>query len=356
MRYSTIKKDPEVKEYLNEVDDLMRKTLQTHDISEEVKYILKYYLGCKGHADEEKYQYKGGKKIRALICLLIFQAITGSHKQALSLACGIELFHNCSLLLDDIEDRHFMRRGCKTVLALWGKKIAYDIAWNLKILSEFFIEDLVRLNISFERIERILREFRYMELRMYNGQCAERYFFNALNVGVEEYLKVCRQKTASLFEFAAYAAAELAQSSSALISQYKEFGLNVGIAHQIRDDLNEFSHLSIRIKQKKNVLLETPDSIWNLESTLPFLIAINKLSPKKKTYFKTLLRSRVFTTAQIEELLIIVKRSKGLDNAESLARHYSEKAVAAIKNTGIQNRAHKNLMKIACFLGTQYYM
>ncbi len=85
--------------------------------------VISYHFGW-ANQNFEPANFDSGKRLRPVLCLLVFEALTGSHKQALPVAAAIEMIHNFSLIHDDIEDGDKERRGRPTAWAIWGKPLA----------------------------------------------------------------------------------------------------------------------------------------------------------------------------------------------------------------------------------------
>jgi geranylgeranyl pyrophosphate synthase len=168
----------------------------------------------------------GGKRLRPLLLLLVFKAFNGKDfEKALDVASALELAHNASLTHDDIIDVDFERRGKPTL-------------WRQIGIGRALIEGHRLINLAFqialsEGLE-IAKIFLEAWDRASNGVLKE--LMHRELPGKTLYLRIIKEKTASLFEAAAECGALIAGASPELIKQAKKFGEKVGIAYQLADD------------------------------------------------------------------------------------------------------------------------
>jgi len=168
----------------------------------------------------------GGKRLRPLLLLLVFKAFNGKDfEKALDVASALELAHNASLTHDDIIDVDFERRGKPTL-------------WRQIGIGRALIEGHRLINLAFqfalsEGLE-IAKIFLEAWDRASNGVLKE--LMHRELPGKALYLRIIKEKTASLFEAAAECGALIAGASPELIKQAKMYGEKVGIAYQLADD------------------------------------------------------------------------------------------------------------------------
>lgn len=168
----------------------------------------------------------GGKRLRPLLLLLLFKALGGKDfKRALEVASALELAHNASLTHDDIIDVDFERRGKPTL-------------WRQIGIGRALIEGHRMINLAFqialdEGLE-IAKIFLRAWDRASNGVLKELMHRNL--PGKALYLRIIREKTASLFEAAAECGALIANASPEIIQQARKYGEKIGIAYQLADD------------------------------------------------------------------------------------------------------------------------
>ncbi|MCX8160115.1 MAG: polyprenyl synthetase family protein [Candidatus Saccharicenans sp.] len=170
-----------------------------------------------------------GKLIRPGILLLVTGHLGYRGHQDIFLAAAVEGIHLASLIHDDIIDRSTYRRGEKTALQKFGPD------FSLLLGDFFFIRSIARsLSMKETEIPEMLAEAARMMIEGEIEELAESYNFN---IGRRRYLKIIEKKTASLFQVTCQLACRLGRAGSAEAEALEEYGLNLGLAFQVIDDL-----------------------------------------------------------------------------------------------------------------------
>ena len=174
----------------------------------------------------------GGKRLRPVLALMGCQLFGRAAQDALPVAMAVEIFHNFSLVHDDIMDQAPLRRGKPTVHQLYGL--------NAGILSGdvMLIEAYRRLceSPAGADLQRLLDIFNPMAAEVCEGQASDMDFENRNDVSIEEYLRMIEQKTAALIGAALALGAVTAGAPAQDVAHLDAFGRNIGIAFQIQDD------------------------------------------------------------------------------------------------------------------------
>ena len=184
------------------------------------------------------YALQGGKRIRPLIVLLSYDAIGSGNSvtdNPIPAAIAVELLHTESIIHDDVIDKDTMRRERSAFHERFGL--------NPSILSADYVLGLI-LDIASQYPDlRIGRELSKSVLRMSEGEYSE-FKIETTNrkINTEEYISVIANKTASLFQCSAKIGAILAGAKQQSIESMADFGLNLGIAYQMQDDLLDWNH------------------------------------------------------------------------------------------------------------------
>lgn len=201
-------------------------------INNEIKG-LKYPYNPKSLFDPITYILSiGGKRVRPALALMSYNLYKEDVEKALPIALGIELFHNFTLLHDDLMDRADVRRGKPTVHIKWSD--------NAAVLSgdAMLIEAYKEINkIDSEYLQEILTHFSKMATEICCGQQLDMEFEQRSDVTIPEYLEMIRLKTAVLLGCALKEGAVLANASVSDIDNLYDFGINIGLAFQLKDDL-----------------------------------------------------------------------------------------------------------------------
>ena len=198
--------------------------------------MMSYHLGrADRHLQPEP--ARPGKSLRPTLCLLFAEALGGDSRDCTPFAAGIELLHNFSLIHDDIQDRSPTRRGRPTVWTLWGEAQAINVgdgmyslahqAWLRAPLAERDPACFVTVARALEDTITSLCEGQYLDIA---GE-------GSLALTSDAYLAMIGRKTAALMGTSAWVGARCATADPALLAAARTFGLELGLAFQIRDDL-----------------------------------------------------------------------------------------------------------------------
>ncbi|MBK6285647.1 MAG: polyprenyl synthetase family protein [Draconibacterium sp.] len=174
----------------------------------------------------------GGKRLRPVLLLLSYNIFSDAVSEAIPAAVAIEVFHNFTLLHDDIMDKAQVRRNRPTVHIKFSENNAILSGDVMAFLSYKYL-----LECKSKRLSEVLELFTKTAIEVCEGQQFDMEFENRLNVSNVEYLEMIRLKTAVLLACGLKAGALLANADNIVANQLYEFGLNLGLAFQLQDDL-----------------------------------------------------------------------------------------------------------------------
>jgi geranylgeranyl diphosphate synthase type II len=174
----------------------------------------------------------GGKRLRPVLLLITAEAFGGSIEESMPAALAVEIFHNFTLLHDDIMDNSSMRRGQPTVHCRWNDNTAILSGDAMLILS---YEILARSNP--ELIVKLLPIFTRVALEVCEGQQLDMDFESCEEVSLENYIEMIRLKTGVLLAGAVQLGALCGGASDKDAELMYEFGVNLGLLFQITDDI-----------------------------------------------------------------------------------------------------------------------
>jgi len=226
--------------YIKKIDTVLDSELELYAESE-FKEPLKYALD-------------GGKRIRPIILLLASECVGEIDDNTFAAACAIEFLHTESVIHDDIIDNETLRRQKDPFHIKYG--------YNTSVLTGDFVLGLI-LNIA-SRINnpRVTKNLATTAMMMSEGEVLEGRLETSEDVTFDDYLKVIEYKTATAFETASRLGAIISGGSEEEIESLADYGKNIGIAYQIRDDLldwqNEDKLFNILIKKSTD-----PRDIFN---------------------------------------------------------------------------------------------
>ena len=174
----------------------------------------------------------GGKRIRPALVLLAFNLFSDDIQKAVRPAIGLEIFHNFTLLHDDIMDQAEIRRGIPSVHKKWNENTAIlsGDAMLIKAYDYF-------LDIDSPNFRKILQVFNQTALEVCEGQQYDMEFENRDHVSEKEYLRMIELKTSVLLAGALKIGALLGNAHAADADLLYEYGKNIGLAFQLQDDL-----------------------------------------------------------------------------------------------------------------------
>lgn len=173
----------------------------------------------------------GGKRIRPVLTLLANNLFSDSYHNAIHPALAVEIFHNFTLLHDDIMDKAPMRRNNATVHHKWNENIAILSGDAMNIIA---YQHLCRTNSKY--IPELLEEFSKVAIEICEGQQLDMNFESRQDVTLYEYLEMIRLKTAVLLASSLKLGAICGEADVREQENLYQFGLNLGLAFQIQDD------------------------------------------------------------------------------------------------------------------------
>lgn len=174
----------------------------------------------------------GGKRVRPQLAIIASQMFGGKDEDVLPAALALEIFHNFTLLHDDVMDKAEVRRGRPTVHIQWNE--------NTAILSgdQMMIEAYTQLSkVPVRALARVLQLFNQMATEICEGQQYDVDFEQKNNVSIDEYLMMIRLKTSVLLANALQIGAYIAGATEEEQRALYQFGINIGLAFQIQDDI-----------------------------------------------------------------------------------------------------------------------
>lgn len=199
------------------------------------KYLSNLVFGKKPENLYEPIRYAlalGGKRIRPLLLLMAYNLYRDDVDSILSQAAGIEVYHNYSLLHDDVMDKSDLRRGKPTVYKRWGESTAI-LAGDAMLVMAYRL----MTGSGGRYVGSVMRLFTETAMEICEGQQLDMDFETRSDVYEHEYLEMIRLKTSVLLACGLKVGALLAEASEDDSRMLYDFGINLGIAFQLKDDL-----------------------------------------------------------------------------------------------------------------------
>ncbi len=206
--------------YIEKIDQALEKELSLYSESEFIEPL--------------KYSLDSGKRIRPIILTLAAESVGNIDENTLAAACAIEFLHMESIIHDDIIDNETMRRQKDPFHIKYG--------YNTSVLTGDFVLGLILAISSRLDNARITKDLATTAMLMSEGEMIESRLETSEDVTFDDYLKVIEYKTATAFEAAARIGAIISNGAEEQVKALTEYGKNIGIAYQIRDDLLDWKN------------------------------------------------------------------------------------------------------------------
>ncbi len=323
-----------LEKYLNLLDSELDSALATHDGLTEFYGMMQYHMGWLDQ-NLNPVPAARGKRLRPVLCLLSCEAVGGQVEQALPAATAIELVHNFSLIHDDIEDNSATRRHRATVWKLWGANHGINSGDAMLAIAFFEQSQSIKHNVSPLRTTIAQGIFAQTVLRLAEGQYLDMSFEDRMDVTIEQYLDMIRNKTAALIKCATHLGALVGGAEPETMQHYALLGENLGLAFQVIDDI-----LGIWGDQAQTGK-STATDILTRKKTLPILYALQD---------KELQKLYAQETPDVAQVLEILKRNKAREFADQMARDYSEKAMQHLEAVKNDTPAYLSIRELALSL------
>ncbi len=288
--------------------------------------------------DPNEYFLKiGGKRIRPVLCLMGNELFEEIKEDAWHVGTAIELFHNFTLIHDDIMDKAPLRRGMETVHTKFGENTAI-LAGDVMLVAAY--EELNK--ISVEYIQSILRLFNTTAKEVCEGQQMDMDFESMDTVSLDAYLKMIELKTSVALAASLQTGAILGGAGERNQHLLYDFGKKLGIAFQVQDDyLDAFGDPKKFGKQVGGDILAN-------KKTFLLLHALETASPAQKKELQQLLANN--SADKIEKVLTIYRDCKVDEWALTLKNKYLDEALAHLDDIAVLSKRKQPLKDLAQFL------
>ena len=281
--------------------------------------------------------HQGGKRIRPLLALMASDLFSGDIEKAKPAAIAIEVLHNFTLLHDDIMDKSPLRRGMPTV---YNK---YDT--NTAILSGdtmFAKAFTYLLKAEGNQIHDLVETFTNASIEVCEGQAMDMCFEERDDVRIEEYIEMIRLKTGVLLASALKLGAITALAEKKDMDYLYDFGLNIGIAFQLQDDILDcWSNLEDFGKV-------TGTDIADNKKTFLYLKSLEIADKEQKKVLLKYFSSTIFDKEEKEMAVKKIYENLNLKTiAKELMQEYNNKAMESLEKIGVDNAIKTNLIIFA---------
>lgn len=258
----------------------------------------------------------GGKRLRPILTLLTAEVFQARPSEALDAALAIEVFHNFSLIHDDIMDQAPIRRGKETVHVKWDVNTGILSGDAMLIMAYKLFE-----NYDDSIFKQLTQLFSKTALEVCEGQQLDIDFESYLHVEESKYIQMIEYKTAVLVAAAMQMGAIIARATPEAQEQCYQFGKHLGIAFQLQDDyLDAFGDPQTFGKQVGGDIIEN-------KKTFLYIKALEFATPAQKNRLELLYsEQQLEDTKKIEEVLHIFKVTKADEAIKTAIQQYTDMA------------------------------
>lgn len=308
------------------------------------EYMYGFVRGSPGRLYESALHLvrAGGKRLRPAIVVLTARLLAGRgvEARALPLAAAVELFHNFTLIHDDIIDKDEYRRGVPTVHVKYGVEMAI-LAGDLLYTES--LRSIAAAPLSPDLVVRAARAFTLAAKRVCEGQALDMEFEGRWDVTPEEYLNMVYLKTGALVEASARLGAVAAGAGEAEEERAGVYGARIGVAFQVRDDI--LGLYGDPAKTGKPVYSDLARG----KKTLLVIYALSRLPRDEAEVVRSVLGRRA-SLEEYREAAELIRRSGALDYAEKLAESMVREALEALNSLPVRDEeARRALEELAWF-------
>ena len=279
----------------------------------------------------------GGKRLRPTLTLMCCHTLGGDCNKAINPAIGIELFHNFTLLHDDVMDRADLRRGKPTVHKKWNDNVAILSGDTMLTMATQYVAH------SDERfLKEALQLFNDTAIEVYEGQQYDMDFENRIDVTQDEYIEMIRLKTSVLLGCACKMGAIVAGASQDDKDAIYRFGMYLGLAFQLQDDILDVYGNPATFGKAIG------GDIMNNKKTFMLINALNLASADDRSELLNWINApEPNRDLKVAAVTAIYDRANVRTVAEERMEHYNNLAIAAIDDLSACNEAKQTFRNFA---------
>ena len=259
---------------------------------------------------------RSGKRMRPMLMLLVAKAFGHVSEVTQHAAIGLELLHTASLVHDDVVDESGERRGQASVNAFYDNKVA--------VLVGDYILSTALLHVSFTSSDRIVSGLAELGRTLSDGEILQLENISNQTISEEAYYEVIKRKTAALFEACTEIGALSVGASKEDVEQARLFGLHLGMAFQIRDDIFDYY-------ESNDIGKPTGNDMAEGKLTLPVIHAVLATDNGAMKDLALKVKKGEVTPEEVAQLVAFTKENGGIEYAEAKMREFKNKAIGFIE-------------------------
>jgi len=256
----------------------------------------------------------GGKRLRPLLTVVVARALGYKGEAHHQLAAIVEFIHTSTLLHDDVVDQSDLRRGRKTANALWGNAPSV-------LVGDFLYSRSFQLMVELDSMA-VMQVLADATNRIAEGEVLQLLHVGNPDTTESDYLGVIERKTAVLFAAATRLGAMIAGADAATQRACADYGMNLGLAFQIADDVLDYTADADTLGKNLG------DDLAEGKATLPLIHAMSKVAPERRERLAQIVSD--CDTSAMPEVLAAIQDSGGLDYSHRMADGYASEAESAL--------------------------
>lgn len=276
----------------------------------------------------------GGKRLRPILSILSAKLFGYSGKRHINLSAAIEFIHTATLLHDDVVDHSHLRRGLPTANKNWDNKSSI-------LVGDFLFSQAFILMAEDNDLD-ILGILSKASATIAEGEVKQLSSISNLNLNMDEYITIISAKTAELFAAACQVGTAVATKDEQLRKSMYNFGLNLGIAFQIMDDILDYMATSTALGK------EIGDDFNEGKVTLPVILAYTKSNKEEKDFWLKTISKLEQNRQDFEIALGIISKYKIIEECLDIAKNYTIKAKEHIA-IAPENHIKSSLLEVLDF-------
>ncbi|MBI2675443.1 MAG: polyprenyl synthetase family protein [Candidatus Aenigmarchaeota archaeon] len=259
---------------------------------------------------------RGGKRWRPALFLLIAESLGMEEKEATDFSVFVELLHNGSIMVDDVEDSSSMRRGKPTTHSIYGVDIAVN-AGNFMYFLPLLI--LKEKHVGGRRLERAFGIYMQEMINIHAGQAMDIYWHkgNGFRITESHYLQMCAFKTGTLSRLAARLAVALCGGTKEQEDMLARFAESIGIAFQIQDDVLDITSSG---DGREKFGKAYGNDIHEGKITLMVIHALDNAGQEEGERLKSILKLHTSDKKLTDEAISILKKCGSIEYAKAFSR------------------------------------
>lgn len=288
----------------------------------------------------------GGKRLRPVLTLAACDLFGGNIEEAVEPALGIEIFHNFTLLHDDIMDRATMRRGKETVHKKWNENIAILSGDTMFAIATRFIN-----TSTHQERQAIMELFIKTAIEVCEGQQHDMDFEDTEQVKIADYLEMIRLKTAVLLAASLKTGAIIGNASPGQAQNIYDFGINTGMAFQLKDDYLDAFGDARKFGKKIG------GDIRSNKKTYLYLSCLEKASAEDKNKLQKLYghQNTDDETEKVNQVLKLFEKYQVKESAVEEMEKYFNKALMIMQHVDAAEDKKSGLVNYARWLFQREY-